>query len=402
MKDNYYIGIDIGTYSVKVAVIKKDDNTKQVIGISEELSEGVSKGTITNIDSAVSSLSKALESAERMVGFPITNAVVGISGPNIKIQKSKGIAAVSRSSGEIREDDVDRAIEASQAVSSPVNYEILHVIPIEFIIDGHGHIKDPVGMVGVRLEVVTQIIHALSGDVKNLTNAVYRSGLDIDDLVLGVLACSDCVLTNRQKELGTCLINIGSSTTSVIVFEEGDLLEAAVIPIGSAHITSDLAIGLRTSIDVAERIKKAVGRIYSDSKKTTIDLADFDADETQKIPLSQISEIIEARVEEIFDHVNKVLSKIGRAGRLPGGVVVTGGGAHMVDMIEYVKNHFKLPASYGYPQGFDIPVEKERGLNFSTAIGLAKWASDEGQMKSKDIKGNFSNIIDKIISIFKS
>ncbi len=402
MKERYYTGIDIGTYSIKVAVIKKDEENSQIIGIAEELSEGVSKGVIVNIDSAVSSLSRALESAERMVGFPITNATIGISGPNIKIQKSKGIAAVSRSNSEIREDDVDRALEASQAVSSPVNYEILHVIPVEFIVDGHGHIKDPVGMIGIRLEVVTQIIHALSGDVKNLTNTVYRSGLDIDDLVLGILACSDSVLTNRQKELGSCLINIGAATTSVIVFEEGDLLDAAVIPIGSSHITSDLAIGLRTSVEVAERVKKAVGRIYGNNKKETVNLADFDPEEEQKVPLHQICEIIEARVEEIFDHVNKVLSKIGRAGRLPGGIVITGGGAHMPDIVEYARNHFKLPATFGYPQGFDIPIEKDRGLNFSTAIGLAKWATEEESERGKNIKGSVSNILDKIFSIFKS
>ena len=250
-------GLDIGSNTIHLAVgqmIGEQEVYPHIIGVAQSPAEGINRGIITSIDDAVSSISACLEKAERIAGVPVESAWVGISGSHITSQESRGVVAVARPNGEISEDDVERSIEAARTVATPPNYEILHVIPRSFTVDGQQGIKDPIGMTGVRLEVDTQIIQGLSSQIKNITKAVYRAGLEIEDLVLSILATAEAVLNSRQKQLGSVVINIGSSTTSIAVFEEGDILHTAVLPLGSEHITSDVAIGLRISIEVAEKI----------------------------------------------------------------------------------------------------------------------------------------------------
>src|SRR3989338_6563300 len=259
MTEEIYTGLDVGSHAVRVAVgklVPSADGREQmhIIGAVEVSSSGVNKGTITNLEDAVSSISRSLEQAERITGVPISSAWVGISGGHILSQESRGVIGVGKSDGEIREEDVERAIEAARTVATPTNYEIIHVIPKSFVVDGQRGIKDPVGMNGIRLEVDALIIQGLGSQIKNMTKAVYRTGLDIEDLVFSILATAESVISERQKELGVCVVNIGASTTSLVVFEEGDILHTAVLPIGSDHITSDIAIGLRTSIDVRSPI----------------------------------------------------------------------------------------------------------------------------------------------------
>ena len=218
-------GLDIGSTVIRLVVGQRTSDVNQpihIIGAAEVPAEGISRGIISSLEDAVASISACLEKAERMVGFAINSSWVGISGSHIMSQESQGVIAVARSDGEITEADVERAIEAARTVATPPNYEILHVIPKSFTVDGQVGIKDPIGMTGVRLEVETQIIQGLSAQIKNLTKAVYRVGLDIRDLVLSILATSEAVLTNRQKELGVVLVNIGGATTNLVVFEEGD------------------------------------------------------------------------------------------------------------------------------------------------------------------------------------
>ncbi len=377
MKDNtYFTGLDIGSHAIRAVVLQSvEGRDLQVISHAEAKSQGVSRGSVTSIDDAVTVLSQVLETAERITGQPITRATVGISGTHITTQESRGVIAVSRADGEVKEDDVDRAVEAAQAVASPPNHEILHVIPLYFSVDSDIKVKDPVGMSGVRLEAVVQIVHGLSAEIKNITKTVYRTGLDVDDLVVSPLACSEAVLSAHQKELGVALVNIGATTTSVAVYEDGNLLHASIIPIGSAHITSDLAIGLRTSINTAEEVKINVGGVSREklSSKDEVDLSVFSGEESERVSFNQIHKIIEARLEEIFDHVNNKLSQVGRAGRLPAGIMLTGGGAKLPGIVAYAKNHFKLPASVGYPRPLDTSLEKSTLLEYSTAIGLALW-----------------------------
>ena len=254
-REKIITGLDVGTTHIRVVVAQTSGENLNVMAATELPAEGVSKGVITSIEDAVSSVSGALEKAERLSGLPIESTFVAISGSHVISEDSHGVVAVGKADGEIREDDVERVIEAAQAVASPPNYEILHVIPRSFSVDNQTGIKDPVGMTGVRLEVDAQIIQGLTTQVKNLTKCIYRTGVEIEDLVLGVLAGSEAVLTKRQKELGVVLVNIGGSTTSLAIFEEGDILHTKVLPVGGMHITNDIAIGLRTSVDVAEEIK---------------------------------------------------------------------------------------------------------------------------------------------------
>jgi len=380
MKERLITGLDIGTSFVRVVTgqFNPQDGNFYIIGCGEVPSAGISKGVIVSIEDAVSSITSCLEQSERMIGSPIERVFVGISGAHIITQESRGVITVSRANGEIKEDDVDRAIQAAQAVATPPNYEILHVIPKNFIIDNQTGIKDPLGMTGIRLEVATQIILGLSSQIKNLTKAVYRTGVEIDDLVLSVLANAEAVLTKRQKELGVALVNIGESTSAAAVFEEGDLLHTFIIPLGSNHITADIAIGLRTSLDVAESIKLEYGQAVSENvnKKEEINLGDFSESENESVSLKYISEIIEARVEEIFDMVDKELIKIDRSGLLPAGVVLTGGGAQLPGIIEVAKKRFRLPASLGLSLNINTAIDKINNLSFTAAIGLAYWGAE--------------------------
>src|SRR3989338_4814156 len=260
MAEEIFTGLDIGSHAVRVAVGKPvptrdGKNSMHIIGAVEVPSLGINKGTITDLEDAVASVSKALEQAERITGMPINRAWVGISGSHIMAQESRGVVGVSRNDGEIRDEDVERAIEAARTVVMPTNYEIFHVIPRGFVVDGQTGVKDPVGMSGIRLEVDALIIQGLTSHIKNLTKCVHRTGLNIEDVVFSILATSEAVINSRQKELGVCVVNIGAATTGMAVSEEGDILHTAVIPIGCDHVTSDIAIGLRTSIEVAEKVK---------------------------------------------------------------------------------------------------------------------------------------------------
>ena len=373
-------GLDIGSRAIRVAVGQRLETAEgreqlHIIGAIEVPSEGVSKGSVTSLESTVSSISKAFEKAERMTGVPVGSAWVGISGSHIIAQESKGVVGVARSDGEIREEDVDRAIDAARTVATPTNYEILHVIPKGFTVDGQRGIKDPVGMTGIRLEVDAVIIQGLSSQIKNLTKSVYRTGVNIDDLVFSILATSESVVTERQKDLGVCIVNIGASMTSLVVFEEGDVLHTAVLPIGADHITSDVAIGLRTSLDVAEEVKLAVGTALPDSvgRKDEVNLLEYGSSEDEPVLRRYVAEIIEARVEEIFEKVDEELVRCDRSGMLPSGIVLTGGGSKLHGMLDVAKKYLRLPASLGIPMGISTVIDRVKDPAFATAVGLVSW-----------------------------
>jgi len=370
-------GIDIGSSAIRIAVAQSQPGQPhlQIVALAEVPSEGINKGVVTSIEDAVSSMSSGLEQIERMTGAPIEHAWVAINGSHILAQASHGVIAVSKPNGEIGEDDVKRVIEAAQAVATPPNYEILHVLPRSFTVDSQPGIKDPVGMTGVRLEVEAQIIEGQSAQIKNVTKCVYRTGVDIEDIVVGVLANAEAVVSKRQKDLGVAVVNIGSSTTSLLVCEEGDPLHVAILPVGSGHITNDIAIGLRTSIDVAERLKIDYGHALVEevNKREEVNLADI-SNEEGMINRRQLAEIIEARLEEIFDLVDKELKKIDRSGSLPAGIVLTGGGAKLPGLVAIAKKQFRLPASLGYAMDVSSSLEKVNDLSFTTAIGLVRWS----------------------------
>ena len=410
--ENIITGLDIGSSYIRAVVLRTsgEDGNIEIIGAAEKQSQGISKGMVTDIEDAVSSISEVLEQLERMTGYPVESAVVGISGTHIKTLESKGVVAVARADKEITEEDVERAIEAAQAVATPPNHEILHVIPRDFTVDNQTGVKDPVGMNGVRLEVSTQIIIGLSSQIKNLTKSIYRTGVDINDLVFGVLASSESILEKKQKELGVALVNIGSHITTLIVYEEGDILHTAVLPLGSNHVTSDIAIGLRTSVEAAEVIKLEVAKASCKKigKRDEIDLAKFSDRENERtmVSVKQICDISEARAEEIFSLVDRELKIINRSGLLPSGIVLTGGGSKLEGLVAMAKDKLKLPVVLGKPYDIaDNAIDKVNDPGYSTALGLALWGSHSGYKRSKFNLPSFSSVddaVDKMKDWFKT
>ena len=374
----FITGIDIGSSVIRA--VAGTDGLRQgdafsIVGVSEVPSAGITKGSVVGIDEAVSALSSCLEGLERMLGAPVESAYAGIANATINAIPTKGVIAVSRPDGEIREEDVDRVIEAAQAVATPPNSEILHVIPRSFTVDQQAGIRDPIGMNGIRLEVEAKIIQGMSSQVRNVTKAVFRTGIDIDDLVFSVLAAAEATLSTRQKELGVAIVDIGASLTKLALFEEGDLLATAMIPVGGNHITSDIAIGLRTSLETAEKIKLEYGNCNADevTKRDELELSDLSSQERGKVPLRHVVEIIEARVEEIFELIDKELARAGKSGMLPAGIIVVGGCAKLPGIIEVAKRVCRLPASIGYPMNVASSIERAQDPSFAVAAGLVAW-----------------------------
>ena len=269
---------------------------------------------------------------------------MSVGGEHISSRVSKGVVAVSRADSQVSEEDVDRAINAASAISIPSNREVLHVLPRRFTVDSADSIKDPVGMHGVRLEVDALIVEDSTPFIKNLIKCVREAGLEEDGLLLTPLAAARSILTKRQKELGVLSLDLGGGTTGLTVYEEGDILHCAILPVGQMHVTNDIAIGLRVSIDVAEKIKLAYGtaRVAEVKKSEIIDLAKM-GEAGGNVSRQEVAEIMEARLAEIFDLVNKELKKIDRVGFLPAGIVLTGGGAKIKGIVEFAKQRLKLP-----------------------------------------------------------
>ncbi len=383
MKDKEIIvGLDTGGTAIRIAVgglsvNEKGEKKINILAAVSASSEGMHRGVITSIDDMVSSISSCVDKTERVLGLPLERVWVGISGSHIISHPTHGVVGVVRPDGEITENDVERVLEAARTVATPSNYEILHVIPKNFIVDGQTGINDPVGMTGIRLEVDAEIIQGLSSQIRNLTKCIYRARLEIEGLIFSILATSEAVLTAKQKEVGVVLANIGASTTSIVIFEEGDPIHTAVLPVGSEHITSDIAIGLRTSIDIAEQVKIDYGSANAKAvnKKDEINLRECGASDDEIVSRKYVAEIIEARVEEILEKVEAELKKIGRSGLLPGGIVFTGGGAKLPGLVEVAKQKMRLPASLGYPAGISGTTDKINDLGFTTAIGLVLWGA---------------------------
>ncbi|MFA5247777.1 MAG: cell division protein FtsA [Patescibacteria group bacterium] len=415
MKGDTIAGLDIGTTEARLVVGQRLEGTGgrlQIIGATSVSSEGLNRGVIKSIDDATSCISALLEKAERLIGAPIGEVCVSISDPYVRCEKSKGVVAIGRANGEITQEDVERTIEAARALNIPPNYEILHVVPIKFTVDNQEDIRDPVGMSGVRLEAEVLVIQGMSSQVKNLTKAIYRTGLNISDLVLSPLATGEAVLSQKQKDLGVAVVSFGAATTTLSVYEEGKLIHAAVIPIGSEHITSDIAIGLRCPINLAERIKIDYGCALSKNfnTKDQIDIRELAKEEESDESIGSISkkylaEIIEARVEEIFEKVDEELKKIDRSGMLPAGIVLTGGGAKLSGLVEAAKEKLCLPAGIGVCKNADIVFDKVNDLKYLTALGLAIWANSaisKTKGNSLSISGNISGLFKKIKGIFSA
>jgi len=409
-KRDVLVGIDVGSSTVKtiIAQIISPEEKPRIIGVGVALSAGVRKGIIVDLEEATQSINRSLEEAERLAGVSVNRAIVSVGGNHIFSQYSKGVIAVGRADGEVTEDDVERVINAAQAISIPPNKEIIHIIPKDYSLDDQRNIKDPIGMNGVRLEVDACIIEGSTPYLRNLTKCVEQAGVATDSFVLAPLAAARATLSKRQKELGVVLVDIGGGATSLAVFEENDLLHTAIVPLGGNHITNDIAIGLRTSIDVAEKVKLEFGNAMPReiSKKEDINLAEFDPQEEGIVSRYHVSEIIEARLEEIFTLINKELKKIGKDKLLPAGIVLTGGTAKLPGCVDLAKNILGLPAQTGFPEPLGGLVDKVDEPSFVTAVGLILWGAEDVLRKGSSIRGKLAgnitgNVGEKVTNIKK-
>lgn len=408
-RDHYVTGIDLGSSAVRVVVAQLDASSHipTILGAASEYMGGMQKGVINDVEEAVKSVGRALDIAERVAGVPLERAYVSINGAHITSQNSRGVIAVSRADGEITADDVARVINAAQAISLPSNREILHVLPQNFIVDGQEHIHDPVGMTGVRLEAETHMIEGSAPFIKNIAKVINQAGVHVEDFVFSPLAAAGAVLDKRQRELGVVLVDLGAGTTSLVVYEEGVLLHTAVLPLGSSHITNDLAIGLRTSIDIAETVKVEHGTALADEVKTseTIIVEGENPQEQESVSRKEVATIIRDRVDEILTFVDQELKSINRSGLLPAGVIFTGGGATLSGIVEIAKKRLRLPARLGKPREFLGLAEQTNGPAYAVVLGLVLWAFEQesrGDRRTTLAMPDLSHTVSKMRDWLKS
>lgn len=410
-KDKIITAIDVGSTKVSTIIAAVSDNKVSVIGVSGAVpSKGINKGNVVDIDDAVESISNSLERVERMAGVSVSSAFVTVNGTHLETLNSHGVVAVSHQNSEISPEDVARVTEAAQAVSLSSNREIIHVIPRDFVVDSQDGIKDPVGMTGIRLEVETNIVHGSATAMRNLVKCVEQVGVTVEDLVYVGVASAEAVLTDTEKELGTLLVDIGGGTTSLIAFFEGSPIYSNVLPIGGKHITSDLAIGLRAHMGASEKIKL---KLSAERELTSFEQRkddDFDASEfgleVEKFPRKLLYNIIDARLNEIFNLLALEIKSADLIGKLPAGVVLTGGAALTSGVERVAKNVLKMPVRIGYPKGVTGLIDEIEGPAFAATVGEIVYGAKllrSGSMLSFDVtRGKIGGTFTRIVDRFKS
>lgn len=398
-KGHVIVGLDIGTTKTCAIVAEMTDTGIDIIGIGSHPSEGLKKGVVVNIENTVEAIKKAVDEAEHMSGCEISSVHVGIAGGHIKGQNSLGIVAVK--SREVDEDDVRRAIEASKAIAIPLDREILHTLPQNYIVDDQNGIRDPIGMSGVRLEAKVHIVTGSSASVQNIVKSVNRVGLDIDDMVLEQLASSEAVLSADEKDLGVVLLDIGGGTTDIAVFSDGSIKHTAVIPVGGNFITSDIATGLRTPLTEAEKIKIKYGCAFSSMipKNEIIEVPSVGGREPREVTRQILGRIIEPRTEEILNMSYKEVIKSGYEDILAAGVVLTGGTSIMAGITELAEQVFNMPVRRGFPAGIGGLTDVVNSPMYATGVGLVIYGSKN---VSKDALKSFEmNIFGKTLHRIK-
>jgi len=385
---SYIVGLDIGSQNIKAAVAElRKDGKPYLIRVFKSPSEGIRKGTIAEVGEATRSISHVLSEVKKISKGAIKNIYLGVGSHDSKVLFSKGVAAVSRANSEIYKDDVDRVIEASRAIKDINNRIMLHLITQEFIVDGVGDIRDPIGMIGNRLEVNSLIIDAFEPAIKNITRCVEIAGGDVAGLIFSPLASSRSVLTKNQKELGVVLIDIGFGKTSISVYEENKLLHTAIFPVGSGNVTNDLAIGVKSSIVAAEMIKFSFGSALAKEvpSREMIDFKKIDPAARGTVSRRFIAEIIEMRLAEIFEFVDNELKRIGRSRKLPAGAVLVGAGAKIPAIVDLAKQELGLSVQIGVPDvsGFNLGAELSAQIEdpeFACVVGLVGMGLDKTEM----------------------
>lgn len=401
--------LDIGSNTIKAVTAQiesldlqesSDNSNISIIGVNKKQSIGVRKGVIIDINDAAFNIKKILDELEKTIGQNIDEVIAGINGDNILGINAKGIVAVSRADKEISNIDIERAIQSAKTSCIAPNREIINVVSRFYNIDNEKSIKNPIGMSGIKLEADTLIITASSPLIKNVTKVINMTGRKVITFIPGIIASGESVLSNRQKELGVLILDIGSDTTGLLVYEEGELVHLEIKPFGADHITNDIAIGLRIDIDTAEKIKIKFGSCVPDEIRKTeiINLNELGIEGDFNIRRRDVSLIIEARMKEIFSVVNISLDNIGKRGFLPAGVILVGGGSNLHGIIEMAKKYLRLPVRTGYPEKFKGLVDEITDPSFTMSTGLLSWYGK----KIKHDPVNRNEYFGKLGSKFKS
>ena len=420
------VGVDIGTSKIVCIIARVEDGTVNVLGVSEVPSRGVKKGQIVDIKEAVESINNSLDGAERMAGYSVSHIVVSIGGSHIESQNSRGVVAVPSPQGEVTESDLERVIDAAKAVSLPSSRQIVHVLPRNYVVDGQEGIKDPIGMTGVRLEVDTHIISAASTSLMNLKKAFSQVGIDVDGVVFSGYASSQAVLSETERELGVVLVDIGAGTTDISIYSEGSVAYSSVLPIGARHITNDLAIGLRISLESSEKIKiylsntskkPKIERLGETFERETRNMDEMDLsslglpEDLRKVSHKTLTDgIIRPRLNEIFTMIGIEIKRSGFAGQTPAGIVITGGGALTVGIADSAKRTLAMPVRIGMPTNIRGLIDEIETPAFAAVVGLAVFGADLNVKQSLPFGlgilnlGNlgFNRIISRAINFVKS
>ena len=392
------VGLDVGTTKVSAIVGEMIGESVDVIGIGTARSSGLRKGVVINIEETVRSIRQAVEKAERMAGVPVTSVFTGISGGHIRGFNSHGIVAVS--DDEITHEDVARVIDAAKAVAIPLDREVIHILPQEYVIDDQDGIREPTGMHGVRLEAKVHIVTSAATSARNVIRCANQAGLEVDAIVLQQLASAEATLTQDEKDLGVCLVDIGGGTADIALFSDGAIVHTSVLPLGGNHVTNDIALGMRTPQQEAEQLKRShgcalVGRV---DPKDLIEVPSVGGREPRPLSRQILCEIIEARVEEIFQLVKAEIRQTGYEDLLASGVVLTGG-TSMLDSIEDVAEEvLGLPIRCGAPSGVTGMAEKVDTPEFATGVGLVRYGarhSERRALRAHD-SGIFTRATDRV------
>lgn len=365
------VALDIGTNKIAALVGEvTPENKINIIGFGSHPSRGLKRGVVVNIEATVQSIQRAIEEAELMAGCDIHAAFTGIAGSHINSLNSHGIVAIR--DREVHQADVDRVIDAAKAVAIPADQNILHILPQEFIVDAQEGVREPIGMSGVRLEAKVHIVAGAVSSTQNITKCVKRCGLEVNDIILEQLASSYAVLTDDEKELGVCMIDIGGGTTDIAIFLDGAIRHTAVIPIAGDHVTNDVAVALRTPMQHAEQIKKAHGSVLPVEIESTelIDVPGISNRPAKKVQRKALAQVVSARYEELFSLVQAELRRSGFEDLISAGIVLTGGASKVHGQVALAESIFQMPARLGLPENVDGLVDVRTDPVFATGIGL--------------------------------
>ncbi len=398
------VGIDVGTTKICTLIGEVDEEERLcVVGVGVAPSHGLSKGVVVNAEEATKSVAASIKKAERMSGYVIESAYVGLAGKHISSLNSRGVVAVGRGERYIAQDDVDRAVEAAQAIAVPHNRKIMHVIPRSFTLDGQEGVRDPIGMIGFRLEVEVHIVTGAVAAMRNLEQCVKNANVAVNDLILQPLASAEAVLTTEEREMGVVLVDAGGGTTDVAIFVDGSIWHSEVLPVGGNNLTHDLSVGLRTPFATAEALKIKHGHVLPElvDPEDMVEVAAFGDGEPQNVSRLEMAHVLEARAEEMFAMVLNEIKKSGYEGLLPAGLVLTGGTAQMNGFPELGREMLQLPVRVGRVSKVGGLVDAVSSPAYATGVGLLQWGlrygpSDTGLQTGEqggDILQRFKEIL---------